>query len=287
MTNHVLTKMNFGRKNMGVIKSVSQKILMMFVCGAVAIFCSGCPWSTSDDPVVNAENSERMLRNPVNLMGDRIDARNKAIRAYSAAADSQKLAGNTELARYFYQRLIDVSNYKIIGAENAVIKAPESGLIDIARKELEKPVSSESSSSQSQAKTMAKGESGEAYFVNGNFEQAFTAFDNAAKYLERSLKEEHANLPFSKDRRMGWGNEAIYNFYYAAESQKKLGNMTVARNYYQRVIDISEYKIDGKVAMILSDPDFVRRSQIELKKMAPSENSSPPTAVRKETVSDY
>ena len=81
----------------------------------------------------------------------------------------------------------------------------------------------------------------DAFFKKGKYAEAYTEFVKRGGLNETALKTEVTNGSF--DSRNKAGNQAIHDYYYAAESQKKLGNDAVAKGFYQKVADLGKYEI--------------------------------------------
>ncbi len=81
-------------------------------------------------------------------------------------------------------------------------------------------------------------------FKDGKYAEAYTEFVKRAGTNEIKLKTETVNAgDYETKQRQKSGNQALHDFYYAAECQKQLGNTAEANMYYQRVVDISKYQI--------------------------------------------
>ncbi|OQA06827.1 MAG: hypothetical protein BWY66_01661 [bacterium ADurb.Bin374] len=81
-------------------------------------------------------------------------------------------------------------------------------------------------------------------FKDGKYAEAYTEFVKRAGTNEIKLKTETVNASaYETQQRQKSGNQALHDFYYAAECQKQLGNTAEANMYYQRVVDISRYQI--------------------------------------------
>ena len=78
-------------------------------------------------------------------------------------------------------------------------------------------------------------------FKKGKFAEAYPEFIKRAGTNEVALKQETTNGSFNT--RNTSANQAIHDFYYAAECQKKLGNTREAAVLFQRVVDLSKYEI--------------------------------------------
>lgn len=78
-------------------------------------------------------------------------------------------------------------------------------------------------------------------FKKGDYAGAYPEFVKRGGLNESSLKNEVVNGSFNS--RNNAGNQAIHDFYYAAECQKRLGNNAEAQMYYQKVVALSQYQI--------------------------------------------
>jgi len=85
------------------------------------------------------------------------------------------------------------------------------------------------------------GNNPDSLFKKGKYSEAYTEFIKRGGMNEAALKTEVMNGSF--DSRNNAGNQAIHDYYYAAECQKKLGNTALAQSYYQKVVDLSKYQI--------------------------------------------
>ncbi len=82
---------------------------------------------------------------------------------------------------------------------------------------------------------------GDYYYKKGQYDKAYVEYVKQGGVHETALKNEVANGSFAT--RNAEGNKAIHDYYYAADSQKKLGNTETAKLYYKRVVDLSTYNI--------------------------------------------
>ncbi len=74
-------------------------------------------------------------------------------------------------------------------------------------------------------------------FKDGKYSEAYTKFIERGGTNETRFRTEVMNGAFAT--RNDAGNQAIHDYYYAAECQKKLGNDALAQSYYKRVVDLS------------------------------------------------
>lgn len=81
-------------------------------------------------------------------------------------------------------------------------------------------------------------------FKDGKYTEAYTEFVKRAGTNEIKLKTETVNASaYETQQRQKSGNQALHDYYFAAECQKQLGNTSEANMYYQKTIDISKYQI--------------------------------------------
>lgn len=81
-------------------------------------------------------------------------------------------------------------------------------------------------------------------YKKGKYSEAYTEFVKRAGTNEITLKTEKVNAgAYEIQKRQKSGNQALHDYYYAAECQKQLGNTAEASLYYQKAIDISKYQI--------------------------------------------
>jgi len=76
-------------------------------------------------------------------------------------------------------------------------------------------------------------------FNMGKYSEAYTAYVIRAGSNDVALK---ADTSDTKGRQK-CGNQAIHDYYYAAECQTKLGNTEGADAFYQKVVELSKYQI--------------------------------------------
>lgn len=103
-------------------------------------------------------------------------------------------------------------------------------------------------------------------FSKGEYEKAYPLFIERAGPKEVALKTETTNGNF--DSRNNAGNQAIHDYYYAAECQAQLGNNQEAEALYRRVVGLSEFKIripNDKGALLKDSMDSYFRSLRELR----------------------
>jgi hypothetical protein len=81
----------------------------------------------------------------------------------------------------------------------------------------------------------------EKLFKDGKYAEAYPEFVKRAGKNELSMKNEVMNGSSSSRHRSG--NKAINDYYYAALCQKNLGNNKEANFYYNKVVEVSNYKI--------------------------------------------
>lgn len=82
---------------------------------------------------------------------------------------------------------------------------------------------------------------GDYYYKKGQYDKAYPEYVKSGGLNEVTLKKEVANGGF--ESRNSAGNQAIHDYYYAADCQKRLGNPETAKLYYQRAVDLSQYSI--------------------------------------------
>ena len=94
---------------------------------------------------------------------------------------------------------------------------------------------------------------GDYYFKKGDYAKAYPEFVKSGGLNEVAFHDEVANGSF--ETRNNAGNQAIHDYYYAAESQVKLGNPETAKGFYQRVVDLSSgsIRIPQDKSIILKD----------------------------------
>lgn len=81
-------------------------------------------------------------------------------------------------------------------------------------------------------------------FKKGKYSEAYTEYVKRAGTNEVAMKTEKANASaYETQQRHKNGNQALHDYYYAAECQKQLGNTAEAGIYYQKAVDVSKYQI--------------------------------------------
>lgn len=103
-------------------------------------------------------------------------------------------------------------------------------------------------------------------FKKGEYAKAYPEFVKRGGTNEVALKQETTNGAF--DTRNKAGNQAIHDFYYAAECQNKQGNQAEAKALYSRVVALSAYQIripKDKGAQVKDKMDALLRAIRELR----------------------
>lgn len=87
----------------------------------------------------------------------------------------------------------------------------------------------------------------DALYREGKYAEAYTEYVKRGGLNEVALKTEKTNdLEKAQEelaRRQQNGNQAIHDYFYAAECQKQLGNIDQANLYYGKVVDVSKCQI--------------------------------------------
>jgi hypothetical protein len=103
-------------------------------------------------------------------------------------------------------------------------------------------------------------------YKKGKYAEAYPEFIKRAGTQEMTMKQETTNGSFSS--RNSAANQAIHDFYYAADCQKKLGNNSEAAVLFQRVVDLSKYQIripSDKGALLKDSMEKLARAAREVR----------------------
>ena len=108
---------------------------------------------------------------------------------------------------------------------------------------------------------MFTGCDGDYYYKKGQYDKAYVEYVKTGGMNEVTLEKEVANGGF--DSRNSAGNQAIHDYYYAADCSKRLGNTELAKSYYRKVVDLSAYNIripQDKSALLQDDFGYLENS---------------------------